>query len=314
LSDRICKIFSYPARRNGAATAVSPRHANGHANGDANGHTNGNTNGHLNGHANGENGHVPALTDATGMVLKAGDTNVDRRHSGSGQDLVPFVIEGFKQELASTSLPVGQIEPFIAHPLPLWKRALDISCSLTALVVFAPVMVTVAMAIRMTMGTPVLFKQRRTGLGGKPFLLYKFRTMVPDAEAKKAALRRFSEQDGPAFKMKVDPRVTPLGSFLRRTSLDELPQLWNVVRGDMSMVGPRPLPCDESDACEPWQLRRLDVTPGITCIWQVKGRSTVTFTEWVRMDMAYIRRRKFMNDLAILFQTIPAVLKRRGAR
>jgi lipopolysaccharide/colanic/teichoic acid biosynthesis glycosyltransferase len=138
--------------------------------------------------------------------------------------------------------------------------------------------------------------------------------MCVDAEAKKQELKAQSEQDGPAFKIKADPRITKIGKILRETSLDELPQLWNVVKGDMSLVGPRPLPVDESDECDVWQRRRLDVTPGLTCIWQVKGRSRVTFDEWVRMDISYIRRRKLFHDLLILVQTIPAVLLRRGAR
>ena len=138
--------------------------------------------------------------------------------------------------------------------------------------------------------------------------------MVTDAEARKRELRKFSEQDGPAFKLTNDPRITRIGKFLRKTSIDELPQLWNIVRGEMSMVGPRPLPVDEANGCEQWQRRRLDVTPGLTCIWQVKGRSSVTFAEWVRMDVEYIRRRTFFHDLSLLLQTVPAVLMRRGAR
>jgi lipopolysaccharide/colanic/teichoic acid biosynthesis glycosyltransferase len=138
--------------------------------------------------------------------------------------------------------------------------------------------------------------------------------MVDDAEDLKHELRQHSEQDGPAFKMSSDPRVTPVGKFLRKTSIDELPQLFNVLKGHMTLVGPRPLPCPESNACSRWQRRRLDVTPGLTCIWQVKGRSKVTFTEWIRMDIRYIRRRSFWQDLKLILQTVPAVLFQRGAR
>ena len=159
----------------------------------------------------------------------------------------------------------------------------------------------------------IIFTQERAGLGGKPFKIYKFRTMIADAEKMKEALRKHSEQDGPAFKMKNDPRVTRLGRILRKTSIDELPQLFNVLKGDMTLVGPRPLPLKEADGCQQWQRRRLDVTPGLTCIWQVRGRSTVSFADWVRMDVAYIRRRTFFQDIRILLQTIPAVLLRRGA-
>ena len=191
---------------------------------------------------------------------------------------------------------------------------LDFLGALVLLVVAAPIMAIAAMAIRLTSSGPALFKQRRAGLGGRPFVIYKFRTMVTDAEARKRELRKYSEQDGPAFKLTNDPRVTAVGRFLRKTSIDELPQLWNVLKGDMSLVGPRPLPVDEADACLQWQRRRLDVTPGLTCIWQVKGRSTVTFAEWVRMDVEYIRKRTLLHDLSILLQTVPAVLLRKGAR
>jgi lipopolysaccharide/colanic/teichoic acid biosynthesis glycosyltransferase len=138
--------------------------------------------------------------------------------------------------------------------------------------------------------------------------------MVADAEARKAALQTLNEQDGPAFKLQHDPRVTPLGRWLRRTSLDELPQLWNVLRGEMSLVGPRPLPCDESAACDGWHRRRLDVVPGLTCIWQVRGRCQVSFTEWMRMDMQYVHSQSLGQDLKLLLQTIPAVVSRRGAQ
>ena len=230
-------------------------------------------------------------------------------------DLMPALKQGLKTELSASQLPANSIHEFLVHPIPMWKRMLDIIGAATALLVFSPVMLIVAIGIKLTSnGGPVLFTQNRAGLGGKPFKIYKFRTMVVDAEAKKQSLRALSEQDGPAFKLANDPRITPFGRLLRKTSLDELPQLWNVLVGDMSLVGPRPLPIEEAERCLQWQRRRLDVTPGLTCIWQVKGRSTVTFAEWIRMDVEYIRRRTIIHDLSLLMMTVPAVLLRKGAR
>jgi lipopolysaccharide/colanic/teichoic acid biosynthesis glycosyltransferase len=209
--------------------------------------------------------------------------------------------------------PASALEGLLARPLPLWKRGLDVLGAIAALVAFAPMMALIAVAIKITSPGPVLFRQRRSGRGGRPFTILKFRTMAVDAEERKAQLLSLNEQDGPAFKIKKDPRVTRLGRILRTTSLDELPQLWNVLIGDMSLVGPRPLPCDESQACSRWHRQRLDVTPGLTCIWQVRGRGRVTFAEWVRMDLRYIRAHSLMLDLLLLVLTVPAVLLRRGA-
>jgi lipopolysaccharide/colanic/teichoic acid biosynthesis glycosyltransferase len=138
--------------------------------------------------------------------------------------------------------------------------------------------------------------------------------MCVDAEEQKQELRPMSQQDGPAFKMKRDPRTTKLGRFLRWSSIDELPQFWNVLRGDMSLVGPRPLPTAESQACEPWQRRRLGVTPGITCTWQVSGRGKVRFDDWVRMDLRYAAKPSVISDLKLVFITIPALIFQKGMR
>ncbi|MDP9172853.1 MAG: sugar transferase [Planctomycetota bacterium] len=210
--------------------------------------------------------------------------------------------------------PIGDITPLLIRPLPFWKRAIDLTLASIALIMLSPLMAVAALAIRLTDPGPVLFKQKRAGLGGKPFTIYKFRTMIADAEKKKAQLRARSEQDGPAFKIKHDPRITRVGRLLRETSLDELPQLINVIKGEMSLVGPRPLPLDESDNCDVWHRRRLDVTPGLTCIWQVQGRSQVSFAEWIRMDRAYIGRRSLWQDVKLIAMTVPSVLLRRGAR
>ena len=209
---------------------------------------------------------------------------------------------------------VHSVESLLLKPLPWWKRGIDILGASMGMVMLSPIMGSAALMVRLGSTGPVIFSQNRAGLGGKPFKIYKFRTMCVDAEAKQAELRKLSEQDGPAFKLKNDPRVTRIGKLLRKTSIDELPQLLNVLKGDMTLVGPRPLPISESEACEGWHRRRLDVTPGLTCIWQVKGRSQVSFSDWVRMDVAYIRRRTLLNDIRILLQTVPAVLLRKGAR
>jgi lipopolysaccharide/colanic/teichoic acid biosynthesis glycosyltransferase len=168
--------------------------------------------------------------------------------------------------------------------------------------------------IKATSPGPVFYSQWREGRGGKRFRMYKLRSMRADADKLQAALRAQSEQDGPAFKMTNDPRTTWIGKLLRKTSLDELPQLWNVLIGDMSLVGPRPLPVAESTQCSPWQRRRLSVLPGLTCIWQVRGRSTVSFEDWMRMDLEYLRERSFAYDLGLMLWTIPSLVLQRGPR
>lgn len=213
-------------------------------------------------------------------------------------------------EAARVVLP---LQGLLVRSMPRWKRAIDIVAASLGILVTAPVMLVAALAIKLTSAGPIIFRQPRAGLGGRTFTIYKFRTMVVDADSRKATLRAFSEQDGPAFKLRHDPRVTRVGRILRETSIDELPQLFNVLKGDMSLVGPRPLPVDESNACHQWHKRRLDVTPGLTCIWQVEGRSRVSFEQWMRMDMAYLRSRRLGGDLMLLLRTLPAVLMRQGA-
>ena len=209
---------------------------------------------------------------------------------------------------------IERVDDLLVRPMPWWKRLIDIIVSCVGLVVASPAMALAAMAIKLSSRGPIFFLQQRAGLGGRPFTIYKFRTMVPNAEKLKASLLDQSEQDGPAFKMTHDPRVTRVGRLLRKTSIDELPQLWNVLKGEMSLVGPRPLPVDEARAVDAWHRRRLDVTPGVTCIWQVEGRGTVSFDDWVRMDRRYIRRRSVTHDVLLLMRTLPAVLMRRGAK
>jgi len=248
-----------------------------------------------------------------------GDETVDPSHNGDRREIKDggdprYVSTEDTIRLTLDDAPVHELESLLMRPMPRWKRMLDIAGASAAILMFSPLMVLAAALIKFSDPGPMLFKQRRSGRGGKPFLIYKFRTMCIDAEKKKASLRASSEQDGPAFKLTHDPRVTRVGTFLRKTSLDELPQLFNVLKGEMSLVGPRPLPIDEQDAADLWHRRRLDVTPGLTCVWQVKGRSQVTFEEWMRMDINYIRKQNLSHDLSILAQTLPAVLLRKGAK
>lgn len=218
--------------------------------------------------------------------------------------------DGPNDSLAGCCAP---LEPLLVQPLPVWKRAFDVFGAATGLVLLSPLIALLAAAVKLSSPGPVFFRQRRAGRGGRPFVIYKFRTMVADAEARQRELLSLNEQDGPAFKIKRDPRVTRLGRLLRATSLDELPQLFNVLRGNMSLVGPRPLPCHESDACDGWRRRRLEVTPGLTCIWQVRGRSRVSFDEWMRMDLRYAGSRTLRHDLKLLIRTVWAVVRGTGA-
>ncbi len=194
------------------------------------------------------------------------------------------------------------------------KRIFDVMFALLILLMVSPIMITAALLVRLTSAGPVFFVQQRYGRHRKRFPMFKFRSMVNDAEARQASLEQVNEAEGPVFKLRSDPRVTPVGAFLRRTSIDELPQLFNVLRGEMSLVGPRPLPLrDVSRFEEAWLLRRFSVRPGLTCLWQVNGRSDTSFAFWIAQDLAYIDRWSLGLDLKILLMTIPAVLRGSGA-
>jgi exopolysaccharide biosynthesis polyprenyl glycosylphosphotransferase len=196
----------------------------------------------------------------------------------------------------------------------LAKRTLDIVVSFTLLVLLSPLYAAVALLIWLSSNGPVFFQQARVGVNKRKFMIHKFRTMIPHAEQMLPELERRNEVSGPVFKIKKDPRITPIGRILRRTSIDELPQLINVLKGDMSLVGPRPLPFrDYEGFSEDWQRRRFSIRPGITCLWQVNGRSAVHFDEWMKLDLQYMDHWSLMLDLKILAQTIPAVLKGSGA-
>ena len=192
------------------------------------------------------------------------------------------------------------------------KRCFDIIAAAIMLTILAIPMVVIALFVKTTPG-PIFFVQRRVGLNGRRFMMTKFRTMYKDAEQRRAEYNLKNEMKGPVFKMKDDPRITPVGRFLRIYSLDELPQIWSVLVGDMSLVGPRPPIPAEVDLYQGWQRRRLSMRPGITCIWQVTGRNKITdFNEWARLDLEYIDKWSSLLDLKILLKTIPAVLKGTG--
>jgi lipopolysaccharide/colanic/teichoic acid biosynthesis glycosyltransferase len=232
---------------------------------------------------------------------------------GNDDDLAADPLEQSSGEQERDAERTQPLEVLLMQESPAWKRAIDILGAGVGLILLAPLMLLAAVAIKVTSRGPIIFKQGRDTIGGKPFQIYKFRTMVVDAEARKAALMSQNEQDGPAFKIAKDPRITPIGRILRSTSIDELPQLFNVLFGDMTLVGPRALPSRESSRCETWHRRRLDVRAGITCVWQVRGRSAVSFDEWMRMDLSYVQSRSLRKDLTLIAETVPAVLLRRGA-
>jgi exopolysaccharide biosynthesis polyprenyl glycosylphosphotransferase len=196
----------------------------------------------------------------------------------------------------------------------IFKRLIDLTGSLALLILLAPLGLVVAVLIKATSTGPVLFRQKRVGLSKRQFVMYKFRTMVSNAEQLQEKLLHLNEMTGPAFKIRNDPRVTRIGRFLRKTSIDELPQLFNVLMGDMSLVGPRAMSVRDYQAfSEDWQLRRFSVRPGITCLWQVNGRNSIPFEKWMELDMQYIDSWSLWLDLKILARTIPAVLKGSGA-
>lgn len=197
---------------------------------------------------------------------------------------------------------------------PVAKRAIDVAVAATALLVLAPLFAVIALAIKAEDGGPVFYVRPRVGQGGRHFSFWKFRSMCTDADARRAALAgRSDDGDAVRFKMKKDPRVTRTGRILRRLSLDELPQLWSVLTGEMSLVGPRPPIPEEVAKYDARAWSRLDVVPGITCIWQVSGRADVPFPRQVEMDLEYASRRSVLFDLELLARTVPAVLTGKGA-
>lgn len=203
-----------------------------------------------------------------------------------------------------------------SKPIPIvglfFKRLLDVTVATATLIVLSPVLIVLAIAIRRDSSGSILYRSPRVGKKGRKFVCYKFRTMVENADALKEELRRRNERDGPFFKIADDPRITRVGRFLRKYSLDELPQLWNVIRGDMSLVGPRPHPLDDYERYDLEHLRRLDVKPGITGLWQVTARRDPSFEKNMSLDVAYIEDWHFGRDLKILLKTVPAILRASG--
>jgi exopolysaccharide biosynthesis polyprenyl glycosylphosphotransferase len=193
------------------------------------------------------------------------------------------------------------------------KTGMEIFMAATALLILSPFLASVALLIKTTSRGPVIFKQLRVGIRGRKFYIYKFRTMVSNAEKLKAALMEFNESDGPAFKIKNDPRITRIGRFLRKTGLDEIPQLINVIRGEMSLIGPRPMLPNEVTAQEEWHLKRMSVKPGISCSWQVQpSRNSVTFEQWMRLDRDYVENWSIFTDIKLIFRTIKSMFAARG--
>ncbi|MBU3107661.1 sugar transferase [Clostridium gasigenes] len=183
------------------------------------------------------------------------------------------------------------------------KRTLDIIASLIGLIMLSPLIIVIGILIRIESKGPIIFSQKRIGLNGRKFQMYKFRSMVPNAEELKKKLLGQNEMSGPMFKMKQDPRITKIGRFIRKTSIDELPQLINVLKGEMSLVGPRPSLPQEVEKFEPWMMKRIEVKPGLTCYWQVSGRNNIDFEAWMQLDLDYVNDRNFLLDIKLIFKT-----------
>ena len=184
------------------------------------------------------------------------------------------------------------------------KRLIDVVCSFMGVLLLSPLFIIIAIIIKTTSKGPVFFSQKRVGKNGREFDMYKFRSMVVNAEELKEKLAAQNEMSGPMFKMKDDPRVTKVGKFIRKTSIDELPQLWNVLKGDMSLVGPRPSLPKEVAQFEDWMYKRLEVKPGLTCYWQVSGRNNIDFEDWMKLDIKYVDERSTWIDIKLIFKTV----------
>jgi exopolysaccharide biosynthesis polyprenyl glycosylphosphotransferase len=212
------------------------------------------------------------------------------------------------------SVPLFMLRPPVFDGLDFFlKRSFDLVVASLTLFILSPLLALIALAVKLSSPGPVIYRSMRPGIAGRPFACLKFRTMRADADAVQADLEALNEKTGAIFKIRNDPRLTRIGGLLRRFSIDELPQLVNVIRGEMSLVGPRPLPMRDFDRLEEWHKKRYLVLPGITGLWQVAGRAELDFDDLVRLDFLYLERWSILLDLTILLRTIPAVLSRRGA-
>ena len=243
---------------------------------------------------------------------------VDRCHQrGVTVRLAPSTMEILihrAEFVPGQSLPLFELGPPVFEGIDFaLKRTFDIVGSTLLLIVLSPLLLAITLAVRLTSRGPALYRSSRRGIGQRPFACLKFRTMQMDAEQRQEDLEELNEADGAMFKIREDPRLTPVGGLLRRFSLDELPQLVNVLRGEMSLVGPRPLPERDYDMLAEWHRKRYLVLPGITGLWQVSGRSELDFDDLVNLDFMYLERWSLALDLTILLKTVPAVLTRRGA-
>jgi exopolysaccharide biosynthesis polyprenyl glycosylphosphotransferase len=262
------------------------------------------------------------------VIFAAGHSQLNRVEQAIGACEIEGVPAWLVADFIQTSIAKPDFDAFAGRPMLVFRSTPEVSWALLvkgiidrviafiALTIMVLPMLIVALTIRLTSPGPVIFRQRRAGRFGKAFVMYKFRSMTNDAEMRRAELEPFNQMSGPVFKVESDPRITPFGRWLRRTSFDELPQLVNVLMGDMSLVGPRPLPLYEVEKFENTaQRRRLSVKPGLTCLWQISGRNQVRdFRDWVRLDLDYIDRWSLGLDLKILLRTVPAVLMGLGAK
>ncbi len=248
---------------------------------------------------------APFKADAKTVFKQNQVASHDRTGLVRGRQFCPRLVYGTEQ--SKRGLP-GYGDKHYARA----KRGIDIGACLVAAPLVLPLVLICAVAVRCSSTGPIFFRQKRTGQGGRPFEMLKFRSMVVDAEQLKAALKASKGISGPDFKMEQDPRITRVGAFMRKTSLDELPQLWNILKGDMSLVGPRPTSFG-IETYQRWHAERLEVKPGLTGLWQIRARGDVDFDCRVRLDIAYVRQRSLILDLWILLRTAPCVIAQRGA-